>query len=292
VVVAAVDPAMRGWLSRERNYLTVEDGAVMRAEAIGEIIESRNPEWHVGEVVYGVFGWQQYAAARPDDLYWRIDPGFAPAEVWLGTLGLNGLTAWIGLLQVGRPRPGETVLVSTAAGAVGSVVAGLARARGLRCIGITQGAAKLLRCRETLGCAHAIDYTGADLPGAIAAACPGGIDVFFDNTAGAIADAVFPVLNRGARVIQCGSVAVPTWLPVPSGPRRERDMIVKRLSWQGFVVLDHRDAFPEALGDLKRLFAAGMLDAETEILDGLEAAPGALHYLYSGHNRGRLCVRP
>jgi NADPH-dependent curcumin reductase CurA len=290
---AAVDPAMRGWLSAERNYLSVPDGAVMRAEGIGEIIESRHPDWHPGDLAYGMFGWQQYAAARAKDLYWRIDANIAPPPVWLGALGFNGLTAWIGFAHLARPRHGETVLVSTAAGAVGSVVASLARSRGLTSVGITGGAGKVRRCVETLGYAVAVDYKSAsDLAGAVAEACPKGIDIYYDNTGGAIADAVFPALTRGARIIQCGSASVASWLPVPTGPRRERDMIVKRLSWQGFVVVDHADLFEQALSELKQLYAAGMLDTQTDILEGLDAAPGALEYLYKGLNQGRLCIHP
>ena len=293
VVLAAVDPAMRGWLSSEPNYLTVETGAVMRAEGIGEILESRHADWHPGDFVYGVFGWQRFAAATPRELRWRIDPSIASPEVWLGTLGLNGLTAWIGLKHFGRPRPGDVVVVSTAAGAVGSVVGGLAHAAGLRTVGITRGAAKVRRCVETLAYDAAIDYADAgNLRAAVAAACPEGVDIFYDNTAGAIADAVFPALKRGARVVQCGTVAVQNWLDAPTGPRRERDMLVKRLSWHGFVIIDHEDLYPEARADLERAWLAGELDAQTEILEGLDAAPGAIRHLYDGHNTGRLCIRP
>jgi NADPH-dependent curcumin reductase CurA len=293
VIIAAVDPAMRGWLSAEANYLTVSTGDVMRAEGIGEILESRHADWHRGDLVYGVFGWQRFAAATPRDLRWRIDPSIAPARVWLGTLGLNGLTAWIGLKHFGRPRAGEVIVVSTAAGAVGSVVVGLARAAGMRTVGITRGAAKLRRCTEILKYDAALDYGDTEqLRDALVAACPQGIDIFYDNTAGAIADAVFPVLKRGARVIQCGTVAVQNWLDAPTGPRRERDMLVKRLSWHGFVVIDHEDLYPAARADLERAWLAGELDAETEILDGLDAAPAAIRYLYDGQNTGRLCIRP
>jgi NADPH-dependent curcumin reductase CurA len=220
VVVAAVDPAMRGWLSSETNYLTVATGTVMRAEGIGEILESRHAGWRPGELVYGTFGWQRFAAVSVQDLRWRIDPSIAPPAVWLGTLRLNGLTAWIGLKHFGRPQSGEVVVVSTAAGAVGSVVGGLAHAAGLRTVGITRGAAKISRCLKTLKYDAAIDYSdAADLPAAIAAACPDGVDIFYDNTAGAIADAVFPALKRGARVVQCGTVAVQNWLEVPTAGR-------------------------------------------------------------------------
>jgi NADPH-dependent curcumin reductase CurA len=291
---AAVDPGMRGWLSAEANYLTVPDGAVMQAEGIGEVIESGHTDWRVGDLAYGRFGWQQFAAATAANLYWRIEPSIAPPPVWLGTLGLNGITAWIGIRHLARPRTGETVLVTTAAGAVGSVVAGLARAHGLNAVGITGGADKVQRCRSSLGYAVALDYKSEpDLTAAVSAACPRGIDVFYDNTAGAIADAVFPSLNRGARIIQCGTASIANWHhPPPTGLRREREVLVKRLSWHGFVVFDHADLFSSALSELTELYRRGQLDASTEILDGLARAPGAIQHLYEGRNSGRLCIQP
>jgi NADPH-dependent curcumin reductase CurA len=292
VLYAAVDPAMRGWLSMERNYLTVPDGAVMRAEGVGEIIESQAPQWRAGDFVYGVFGWQQYAAVDVSQLHRRVDLGVAPAPVWLGSLGINGLTAWVGLRHLARVRAGETVLVSTAAGAVGSAVAGLARASDARVVGLTGGPDKVKRCVDSLHCAAAIDYKAEpDLARAIAQACPAGVDVFFDNTGGAIADAAFESLKRGARIVQCGTAAVSSWLPPPAGPRRERDMLVKRLSWHGFVILDHVNLFAPALEELVQLYAAGKLDAQTDVLEGLDAAPGAISRLYGGTNQGRLCIR-
>jgi NADPH-dependent curcumin reductase CurA len=290
---AAVDPGMRGWVSAEANYFTVPDGSVMQAEGVGEVIETRHTNWDAGDLVYGRFGWQQFAAATAANLYWRIDPAIAPPPVWLGTLGFNGITAWIGFRHLARPRSGETVLVTTAAGAVGSVVAGLARAHELTAVGITGGAHKVRRCRASLGYAVALDYKSEpDLTAAVRAACPRGIDVFYDNTAGSIADAVFPSLNRGARIIQCGTASIANWHPAPTGLRRERDLLVKRLSWHGFVVVDHADRFPAALLELTELYRRGQLDASTEILEGLAAAPGAIQHLYGGRNSGRLCIQP
>jgi NADPH-dependent curcumin reductase CurA len=284
VLNAAVDPAMRGWLSAESNYLT----------GVGEVIATDSPAWPVGRLAYGWLGWQQYAAVPASDLLWPVDPALAPAESWLNIFGLNGLTAWVGLLHLGRPRAGETILVSTAAGGVGGVVGQLAAAAGARAVGITGGPEKVARAIAELGYAAAIDYraAGDGLAAAIAAACPNGVDLYFDNTAGAIADAAFGQLNVAGRVIQCGTASVASWLPPPHGPRRERDMLVKRLSWHGFVAFDHQAVFPQAQAALRRLYEAGRLRSHDQVLHGLEQAPGAIQRLYRGENQGRLSIRP
>jgi NADPH-dependent curcumin reductase CurA len=294
VLNAAVDPAMRGWLSAETNYLTVPDGAVMQAHGVGEVIASDCEAWPVGAFAYGWLGWRRYAAVAACDLLWPIDLEVAPAESWLSIFGLNGLTAWLGLNHFAQPKPGDTLLVTTAAGGVGGAVGQLAAARGLRAVGLTGGAEKAARAVAELGYAVALDYRVESdaLARAIAQACPDGVDIFFDNTAGRLADAVFPVLNRGARVIQCGTASVASWDPPPTGPRRERDMLVKRLIWRGFVAFDHQDLFPEALTELRDLYRAGKLTAQDEVLEGLDHAPGAIGRLYRGENQGRLSIRP
>jgi len=294
VMLCAVDPAMRGWLSAEANYMTVSDGAVMRSHGVGEIIASNSEKWQVGEQVFGWLGWQRFAAVQDSDVIWRIDTKIAPAESWLSIFGLNGLTAWAGFLHLARPVAGQTVLVTTAAGGVGSVVGQLAKAHGLRAVGIAGGPEKIRRAVAQFGYEQAIDYHAADTPLSpqIAAACPAGIDIFFDNTAGHLADCVFPHLNIGARIIQCGTAAIASWLPPPTGPRRERDMLVKRLNWQGLVAFDHASLFPKALQELQELHKAGKLVAEDEVLQGLHNAPGAIQRLYRGDNQGRLSIRP
>ncbi len=293
VLLAAVDPGMRGWLSAEKNYLTVPDGAVMRAHGVGEVLESDCPQWPVGTKLFGWLGWQQFCAALPGDLLWPIDTQAAPLECWLSIFGLNGLTAWLGFHHFGRPRRSETVLVTTAAGGVGGVVGQLAKAVGLSTVGLTGGPEKVALAQSDFGYDIAIDYRDmAVLPDAIAKACPAGIDIFFDNTAGTLADIVFPFLNNGARVVQCGTASVTSWLPPPTGPRRERDMLVKRLSWHGFIAFDHMDLCADAHSVLHALYANGKLRAHTEILDGLEQAPGAIQRLYRGENKGRLTIRP
>jgi len=294
VMLCAVDPAMRGWLSAEANYMTVPDGAVMRAHSVGEIISSNSEKWQIGTKVFGWFGWQRFAAVPESDVLWRIDTSIAPPESWLSIFGLNGLTAWVGFLHLARPVAGQTVLVTTAGGGVGSAVGQLAKAHGLRAVGIAGGAEKIRLAVARFGYDHAIDYRADETPIAtqIAAACPAGIDIFFDNTAGHLADSVFPYLNVGARIIQCGTAAVASWLPPPTGPRRERDMLVKRLTWQGFVAFDHAALFPKALQELQDLHKAGKLVAQDEVLDGLHHAPGAIQRLYRGENAGRLSIRP
>jgi NADPH-dependent curcumin reductase CurA len=294
VILCAVDPAMRGWLSAEANYMTVPDGAVMRSHGVGEIIASNSEKWQVGEKVFGWLGWQRFAAIPESDVLWRIDTSIAPAESWLSIFGLNGLTAWIGFLHLARPVPGQTVLVTTAAGGVGSAVGQLANAHGVRAVGIAGGPEKIRRAIAQFGYDDAIDYHATDQPISpqIAAACPAGIDIFFDNTAGHLADSVFPHLNTGARIIQCGTAAIASWLPPPTGPRRERDMLVKRLNWQGFVAFDHASLFPDALRDLQDLYKAGKLISQDDVLEGLHNAPAAIQRLYSGNNQGRLSIRP
>jgi NADPH-dependent curcumin reductase CurA len=293
VIYAAVDPAMRGWLSRERNYLTVADGEIMRAHGIGEVVESRSAKYRQGDVVYGWLGWQQLAAVTDDDLLWRANLDEAPAEYWLSALGLNGLTAWVGLRHLGRVRADDKVLVTTCAGSVGSIVGQLARASGAQVVGLTGDDRKAAIAVDEFGYDRAINYrTAPDLAQTVAAACPAGIDLFFDNTAGPIADAVFPALNVAARVIQCGTAAVASWLPVPQGPRREREVLTRRLSWHGLVVFDHHAMFPTAMTEMKDMIARGVLRLRHEVIDGLHLAPSAISQLYAGQNLGRLIIKP
>ena len=200
----------------------------MRSFAAGEIIASDDLQWPVGTRVTGMFGWQDYAAVDPSVIDYRVEHADLPLSTALGVLGINGITAHYGLLKIGEPRPGETVLVSTGAGAVGSAVGQIARLHGCKTIAITGGEAKRSLCLQRFGYAHAIDYQREDFASALAAACEGGIDIYFDNTSGAISDAVMPYLNVGARVIICGTASVSDWNPPPLGPRVERHLLVKR----------------------------------------------------------------
>lgn len=291
MLYASVDPAMRGWLSREANYLRVPIGEVMRAHGVGEVVESDHPAYAAGDLVYGFFGWATHYAAAAQDIWWKIDTAIAPEPVWLNLFGLNGLTAWIGFHHFGRPAAGETVLVTTAAGGVGSVVGQLAKAAGLRAIGVAGGVEKARLAEREFGYEHVIDYRAtSDMEAAIAAACPEGIDLFYDNVGGAQADAAFRHMRSRGRIVQCGTASIPSWSPWPDGPRRERDVLVRRLSWAGFIAFDHADMFPGALARLVDLHRAGKLRSREEIWAGLDRAPHAIAALYRGANHGKLCI--
>jgi NADPH-dependent curcumin reductase CurA len=289
----SVDPAQRGWASAEANYSApLPLGSVMRALAVGVVIESAEPGVAVGAHLYGWFGWQDFCAAKTSDIVRKVDPDAAPLSATLGVLGLNGVTALIAFEELGRPKSGETIIVSTAAGGVGSVVGQLARDRGLRAIGLTSDARKIALCRDAFGYEAAINYRETeDLAVSVKGAAPRGIDIFFDNTGGWIADAIIPLMNVAGRIVQCGTASVSSWIPVPGGPRREREVLTKRLHWSGFVIFDHLDKFDKAAKRLQNLVAQGTLAYREEILDGIEHAPGAIVRLYEGGNLGRLVLR-
>ncbi len=288
----SVDPAMRGWVNAAANYSDpVGIGEVMRSIAVGEVVASRHPDYAPGELVCGMFGWQELAVSDGGNVWFKHDPAAAPATTALGILGLNGITAYFGLLEVGRPKPGETVVVSTAAGAVGSAVGQIARIQGCRSVGITGSDEKVALCRDAFGYDEAINYRSADLDAALDAACPQGIDVYYDNTAGAISDAVYRRLNVGARCVVCGTAAVASWEPWPDGPRIERHLLVKRASIQGFVIFDFAERYGEARTQLAAWLREGKLVYREEMLEGIEQAPGAIARLYAGANLGKLMIR-
>lgn len=288
----SVEPAMRGWVNAAANYSTpVGIGEVMRSFAAGEIVASAHPDWPVGTRVTGMFGWQEYAAVDPTVIDERVACDDLPLSTALGVLGINGVTAHYGLLQVGRPQPGQTVVVSTGAGAVGSCVGQIAKLKGCRTIAITGGEAKRQLCEQRFGYDVAIDYKQPDFAARLAEACAGGVDVYFDNTSGTISDEVMKHLAVGARVVICGTASIANWDPLPSGPRVERHLLVKRASMQGFVILDHRDYYPTARADLLRWVREGAIRYEEDILDGIAQAPGSIASLYRGENLGKRLIR-
>lgn len=288
----SVDPVMRGWVNASDNYSEpVAIGDVMRSFASGVIEESRHPEFLPGEWVTGLFGWQEYAAVEASAVQRKVSDRSLPLSTSLGVLGLNGVTAHYGLLEIGRPKAGETVVVSTAAGAVGSCVGQIAKLRNCRTIGIVGSATKAYLCKERFGFDAVLNYRDDDLSERLHEVCPDGIDVYFDNTAGSISDVVTSQLNVGARVVICGTASITKWEPPPTGPRVERQLLLKRASMRGFVILDHAEHYPAALRELARWIHTGEVNYLEEILDGIESAPDAIAGLYRGENLGRRLIR-
>ncbi len=291
-IYLSVDPAQRGWVNAAANYSKpVGIGEVMRAFAVGQVVRSRDDALGEGAFVTGMLGWQDYCVAEARALR-RIDPAVAPISAYLGVLGINGLSAYFGLLDVCRPKPGETVVVSTAAGAVGGCVGQIAKIGGCRTVGIAGGAEKAALCRETFGYDAAVDYKGSgDLATKLRDACPDGIDVYFDNTGGAISDAVMGLINVGARIVVCGTAATARWDPPPTGPRIERSILVNRARMQGFLIFDYADRFAQATKRLAAWVRDGRLVYREDVTEGLENAPAVLAGLYEGRNTGKALVR-
>lgn len=287
----SVEPAMRGWVAATANYSTpVGIGEVMRAFTAGTVMASRHPDYAEGDSVMGMLGWQEYAVSDGSAIARKVKETDLPLSLSLGVLGLNGVTAYFGLLDLGQPRPGDTVVVSTAAGAVGSAVGQLAKLMGCRTVGLTGGPVKSQLCREEFGYDAAIDYKAGKLAEALAQACPRGVDVYFDNTAGAISDAVLPRLAVGARVVICGTASVPSWDPPPMGPRVERHLLVKRARMSGLLVFDYQHRYEEAVARLAAWVREGRIRYREEIAEGIENCPGAIAELYRGENLGKRLI--
>jgi len=288
----SVEPAMRGWIADTVGYAPpVPIGSVMRALAAGEVVESRHPSYAPGDLVTGWFGWQRYATVGAGAVVRTVVERDLPLSLSLGVLGINGLSAYLGLTQIGQPVRGETVVVSTAAGAVGSAVGQIARRLGCRTVGITGGDDKVLQCLEHFGYEAAFNYHNTDLDAELTRACPDGVHVYFDNTSGSISDAVHRRLALGARVVLCGTAAISDWTTWPTGPRVERHLLVRRARMQGFLVFDHAPAFESTIAVLAGWVRAGELRVAEDILDGIEACPDAIAGLYRGENRGKRLIR-
>ncbi len=289
-IYLSVDPAQRGWALAEANYSDpVSLGSPMRALAVAVVVESRCADFAEGEFLYGWFDWQDYAVIDGSKVLARVCEDL-PLAAFAGLLGINGLTAYLALTGLGRPQAGETLLVSTAAGAVGSIVGQIGKIFGCRTIGLTGEDVKLELCRYRFGYDEAINYKMGDIGGAIHARAPEGIDVFFDNTGGAILDAALRSMRPGGRVIQCGTASVASWSPPPTGPRNEREVMTRRLTWSGFVVFDYVPRFAEAAAQLAQWHRERRIVVEYDIADGMHHAPDAIAGLYAGKNRGKKLI--
>ena len=287
----SVDPAMRGWANEGPNYSPpVPLGTPMRAFAVGDVLASRHPDYAEGDLVEGLFGWQTHALLQASQIARKVTETDLPRTYALGILGLNGTTAYFGLREGCAPREGDTVVVSSAAGAVGSAVGQIARLLGCRTVGIAGGPDKVRQCLDAFGYDAAIDYKSEDVAQAIARHCPDGVDCYFDNTCGPISDAVMRHLAQGARITVCGTAAIPDWDPIPMGPRVHRQLLVARARMQGFLIFDYTDRLHEARDALAGWLRAGRLAVREHVLEGPQAAPGAIAMLYRGENTGKLIV--
>jgi NADPH-dependent curcumin reductase CurA len=287
----SLDPAMRGWMNAGRSYVPpVGIGEVMRAGGVGRVVESRHPDYAVDDLVSGMFGVQRYAVADARGVR-RADTSLAPAPVHLGALGLTGLTAYFGLLDIGRPEPGQTVVVSGAAGAVGSVAGQIARIKGCRTVGIAGGPDKCAWLVGELGFDAAIDYKAGDLRAELRRYAPDGVDVYFDNVGGDTLDEVLRVLARGARVVICGAISQYNAEQAPRGPANYMQLLVERASMTGFLVFDFAARYDEAIAQLADWLHAGQLRSREDIVRGsLEQFPDVFLRLFHGENVGKLIL--
>jgi len=286
----SLDPYMRGRMSDAPSYAPpVAVGGVMCGHTVSEVVESRDPAFRPGDIVAGYDGWQQYAAGPGKDLR-KIDPAAAPVSTAIGVLGMPGFTAYVGLYDIGQPKAGETVVVSAASGAVGSVVGQLAKTRGCRAVGVAGSDDKCRFVVDDLGFDACVNYKTADLRGALADACPSGVDVYFDNVGGAVLAAALRILNRGARIPLCGMISEYNATETQPGPNL-RPLLVSRAMIKGFIVSDHYDRFAAFLREVAPLVRDGRIKFREDIVEGLDAAPAALIGLFEGRNFGKMLVR-
>jgi NADPH-dependent curcumin reductase len=292
ILYVSLDPAMRGWMNEGRSYVPpVQIGEVMRAATVGRVLESRSERFAVGDHVSSWLGVQRYAVAGEDALL-KIDVETAPLPTYLGALGMPGMTAYFGLLDVGQPKEGETVVVSGAAGAVGSVVGQIAKLKGCRTVGIAGGEQKCSWIVDELGFDAAIDYKAQDVPAALREHCPKGIDVYFDNVGGEILDAALARLARGARVVICGAISQYNNQGGKfEGPSNYMSLLVNRAKMEGFVVIDYIGRYAEAMSEMAGWIADGKLLAREEVVEGFERFPEALQALFRGENVGKLVLK-
>lgn len=296
ILYLSLDPYMRGRMSAAKSYAApVEVGAVMEGGTVAQVVDSRHPDFTAGDIVLSHSGWQSHALAAGDILR-KLDPSQAPVTTALGVLGMPGFTAYAGLLAIGQPKVGETMVVAAASGAVGSVVGQIARIKGARAVGIAGGPDKCAFVRDELGFDAAIDHHAPDFAAQLAAACSKGVDIYFENVGGKVWDAVFPLLNDFARVPVCGLIAQynhaeADFPGLDRLPHLMRDVLSKSLLLRGFIQREFADQRPAFYREVAKWIADGSLRYREDIVDGLEAAPKAFIGLLEGRNFGKLIIR-
>jgi len=284
----SLDPYMRGRMSDAKSYVPPSPiGEVMVGQTVGEVIESQDPRFKPGDRVLTQLGWQLYGVAKGSELT-PIDVKRAPASYYLGILGMPGITAWFGLSEIGQPKAGETVVVSAASGAVGSVVGQLAKIKGCRAVGIAGGKAKCDYVVQELGFDACVDYKAGNLLDNLRKACPKGVDVDFENVGGEILDTLLRLMNRFSRIVLCGLIAE---YSEPYGYKALRSVLVNRIRMQGMIVFDWKDRYGEALEALVRYHAEGKLKYRESVVHGIDNAPKGLIALLKGENFGKQVVK-
>ncbi|MBG9390330.1 NADP-dependent oxidoreductase [Caenimonas aquaedulcis] len=292
----SLDPAMRGWMNDAKSYIApVGIGEVMRAGGIGKVVASRNPKFAVGDLVSAALGVQEYMTI-PEDQFkrvslFKIDSRLGTPGQWLNVLGMPGMTGYFGLLDIGEPKAGETVVVSGAAGAVGQTVGQLAKIKGCRVVGIAGGPAKCEWVVNELGFDACIDYKAGNVKAALKEHCPKGVDIYFDNVGGDILDDVLARLARGARIIICGAISQYNNTTPVQGPKNYLSLLVNRARMQGMVVFDYADRFPVAVAELAGYLREGRMKSREDVVQGLETFPEALNKLFKGENFGKLVLQ-
>jgi NADPH-dependent curcumin reductase CurA len=292
---ASIDPYMRGRMNEGPSYATpVAIGGVMGGGTVGRVVDSRHPDYAPGDLVLGYGGWQDYTV-EPGESLVKLDPAMQRPSYALGVLGMPGYTAWHGLMEIGQPKAGETVVVSAASGAVGAVVGQLAKQAGCRTVGVAGGPEKCRFVTGELGLDACVDHRDADFAERLAAACPEGIDVYFENVGGKVLDAVLPLLNRAARVPVCGLIAQYNMDGLPQGrdnaPRLLAAILRSRLKFQGYIISDHWDGFADFVRRMTPLVGQGQIKTREDVVDGLENIIPAFIGLLEGRNFGKLVVR-
>jgi NADPH-dependent curcumin reductase CurA len=291
-IFLSLDPANRGWVSDVKSYIPpVAIGEVMRGITIGVIEQSHHDNFQVGDIVQGILGWQDYAVTNGAGLTRLPKDPSLPLTAHLGLFGIIGPTAYFGLLDVGKPKAGETLVVSAAAGAVGSLVGQIGKISGCRVVGIAGTDEKCNWIRETLGFDAAINYKNEPVRKRLQKHCPDGIDVYFDNVGGEILDAVLGLINVRARIVICGMISHYNNTELVPGPYNFRSILTQRARVEGFIILDYMNRFQEAIEDLGKWLSEGKIQYRVDVVDGLENAPRAINRLFEGTNKGKLMVK-
>ncbi len=291
ILYISLDPAMRGWMNDARSYIEpVKIGAVMRAGTVGRVMASQNPGFAAGDFVTGALGVQEYAISDGKGIT-KIDPRLAPPPVWLSVLGLTGLTAYFGLLEVGQIKEGDTVVISGAAGATGIAAGQIAKIKGCRAVGIAGGPEKCGFVVKEMGYDACIDYKNEDVAEALRTHCPKGVDVYFDNVGGDILDAVLAKLARKARVVICGAISQYNSTTGVKGPSNYLSLLVNSARMEGFVVFNYAARYAEGIKDMAGWMAAGKLKSREDIVEGIAGFPETLLKLFRGENLGKLMIK-